>query len=90
MDWRVLQKTGIEITKRVLQKTLGNQCLTEKQLTAILVDAEVVVNSCPLVYVDEDVNSNVILRFLITTLSRRVIAYVTAPQHLAPGLVKMS
>ena len=41
---RVLKKT-------LLKKTLGNQYLTEKQLTTILVEAEAVVNSCPLVYV---------------------------------------
>ena len=40
----------VGITKRVLKKTLGNQYLTEKQLTTILVETEAVVNSCPLVY----------------------------------------
>ena len=51
----------VGITKRVLKKTLGNQCLTEKQLTTILVEAEAVVNSRPLVYVDEDINSSMVL-----------------------------
>ena len=41
--------------------TLGNQCLTEKQLTTILVEAEAVVNSRPLVYSDEDINSSMVL-----------------------------
>ena len=41
----------VGIRKRVLKKTLGNQYLTEKQLTTILVEAEAVVNSCTLVYV---------------------------------------
>ena len=44
-------KRLVGIRKRVLKKTLGNQYLTEKQLTTILVEAEAVVNSCTLVYV---------------------------------------
>ena len=48
-------------TKKVLEKTLGNQCLTEKQLTTTLAEAEAVVNSRPLVYVDEDINSSMVL-----------------------------
>ena len=36
------------IAKRVHKKTLGNQCLTEKQSTSILVEAETVANSRPL------------------------------------------
>ena len=39
------------IRKRVLKKTLGNQYLTEKQLTTILVEGEAVMNSGPLMYV---------------------------------------
>ena len=50
MDDRVYERL-VGIRKRVLKKTLGNQYLTEKQLTAILIEAEAVVNSCPLVYV---------------------------------------
>ena len=51
----------VGITKRALKKTLGNQCLTETQLTTILVEVEAVVNSPPLVYVDEDINSSMVL-----------------------------
>ena len=50
MDGRFYERL-VGIRKRVLKKTLGNQYLTEKQLTTILVEAEAVVNSCPLVYV---------------------------------------
>ena len=50
MDDRVYERL-VGIRKRVLKKTLGNQYLTEKQLTAILIEAEAVMNSCPLVYV---------------------------------------
>ena len=50
MDDRVYERL-VRISKRVLKKILGNQYLTEKQLTTILVKAEAVVNSCPLVYV---------------------------------------
>ena len=35
--------------------------MTEKQLTIILVETEAVVNSRPLVYVDEDINSSMVL-----------------------------
>jgi len=35
--------------------------LTEKQLSTILVEAEAVVNSCPLVCVDKDINSSMVL-----------------------------
>ena len=61
IQWRLIVKLApwmggfyerlVGIRKRVLKKTLGNQYLTEKQLTTILVEAEAVVNSCPLVYV---------------------------------------
>ena len=40
-------------------KPLGSQCLTEKQLVTVLTEA--VINSCPLVYVDDDINSSTIL-----------------------------
>ena len=51
----------VSITKRVLKKTLGDQCLIEKQLMIILAKAEAMVNSRPLVYVDEDINSSMVL-----------------------------
>ena len=50
MDDRVYERL-LGIRKRVLKKTLGNQYLTEKQLTTILVEAEAMVNFCP--YIDE-------------------------------------
>jgi len=39
----------VELTKRVIRKTLGKRCLTEKQLVTILAETEAVVNSRPLV-----------------------------------------
>ena len=51
------------IGKRALRKTLRSQCLTEKQLVTILTEA--VVNSRPLVYVDDDINSSMILTHTI-------------------------
>ena len=44
--------------KRVLRKTLGVSCLTPSQLTT---EVEVVVNSRPLVYVEDDINSNYVM-----------------------------
>ena len=51
----------VGLTKRALRKTIGNQCLTEKQLVTTLTETEAVVNSRPLVYVDDDINSSMIL-----------------------------
>ena len=48
----------IGLTKRALKKTIGKKCLTERQLATILTEAEAVLNSRPLVYVDDDINSN--------------------------------
>ena len=46
---------------RALRKAIGNQCLTEKQLVTVLTEVESVINSRPLVYVDDDINSSIII-----------------------------
>ena len=51
----------VGLTKRALRKTIGNQCLTDKQLVTILAEVESVVNSRPLVYVDDDINSSIVI-----------------------------
>ena len=51
----------VGITKRVLRKTLGANCFTITQLSTILTEAEAVVNSRPLVYVGNDINSGHVL-----------------------------
>ena len=51
----------VGITKRVLRKILSVSCLTLSQLTTILTEVEVVVNSRPLVYVGDDINSSHVL-----------------------------
>ena len=51
----------VGITKRSLRKTLGNERLTEKQLSTVLIEVEAIVNSRPLVYVDDDINSSTVL-----------------------------
>ena len=51
----------VGITKRVLRKILGVSCLTLSQLTTILTEVEMVVNSRPLVYVGDDINSSHVL-----------------------------
>ena len=51
----------VGITKRVLWKILGVSCLTLSQLTTILTEVEVVVNSRPLVYVGDDIDSSHVL-----------------------------
>ena len=53
----------VGVTKIVLCKTLGTNCLTLTQLSTILTEAEAeaVVNSRPLVYVENDINSGHVL-----------------------------
>jgi len=46
---------------RVLRKTLGANCLTLAQLSTILTEAEAVVNSRPLVFVESDIKSGHVL-----------------------------
>ena len=47
----------VGIVKRSLRKAIGKVCLTSEQLLTILKEAEAVINSKPLVYVGEDINS---------------------------------
>ena len=51
----------VGITKRALRKILGVNCFTLTQLTTILTEVEVVVNSRPLVYVADDIDSSHVL-----------------------------
>ena len=51
----------IGVVKRCLRKTIGKLCLTSEQLRTLLAEAEAVVNSRPLVYVGDDINSNICL-----------------------------
>ncbi len=47
------------VVKRSLRKSVGKRMLTLIQLQTVLKEIEAVVNSRPLVYVDDDVNSNI-------------------------------
>ena len=51
----------IGVLKRCLRKPIGKLCLTSEQLRTLLAEAESVVNSRPLVYVGDDINSNICL-----------------------------
>ena len=51
----------VGLTKRALRKTVGKRCLTEKQLITVLTEVEAVVNSQPLVYVDNNIKSSHVL-----------------------------
>ena len=46
----------VGITKRSLRKSLGKSKMDEQQLSTILVETEAVINSRPLVYVENDIN----------------------------------
>ena len=67
------------LTKRALRKILGSQFLTEKQLVTILTEA--VVNSRPLVYVDDDINSSMIL----TVTPSNFLSFHS--QHIFPNVL---
>ncbi|XP_061167953.1 uncharacterized protein LOC133176911 [Saccostrea echinata] len=47
--------------KRCLRKTMGKLCLTNKQMRTMLAEVEAVVNTRPLVYIGDDINSNITL-----------------------------
>ena len=51
----------VGLVKRSLRKAIGRICLTNEQLLTLLKEAEAVVNSRPLVYVGNDINSYVAL-----------------------------
>lgn len=51
----------VGLVKRSLRKAIGKICLTNEQLLTLLKEAEAVVNSRPLVYVGNDINSYVTL-----------------------------
>ena len=51
----------VGIVKRSLRKAIGKVCLSNEQLLTILKEAEAVINSMPLVYVGDDINSSITL-----------------------------
>ena len=51
----------IGLVKRSLRKAIGKLCLTYDQLLTILKEVEAVVNSRPLVYIEDDINSSMTL-----------------------------
>ena len=65
------------LTKRALHKTIGNRCLTEKQLVTVLAEVESVVNSRPLVYMDDDTLLITPLNFLSLSRQHFVPDYIT-------------
>ena len=65
----------VGLVKRSLRKSLGRRMLTLVQLQTLLKEAEAVVNSRPLVYLGDDINSYVALtpgHFLSLTPERGV------------------
>ena len=49
----------VELVKRTLRKAIGRTSLTNKQLLTVLKESEAVVNSRPLVYVGDDIQSHI-------------------------------
>ena len=54
-------KRLIGLVKRYLRKAIGKLCLTYDQLLTILKEVEAIINSRPLVYVEDDINSSITL-----------------------------
>jgi len=79
--WVGFYERLVGITRRTLMKTLGSWCLTEKQLSTILVEAEAVVNTRPLVYVDEDISSSIVATYTSWFLSLH-------SEHVIPDVVE--
>ena len=51
----------VGLVKRLLPKSIGKLCLTNEQLLTVLKESEAIVNSRPLVYIGEDINSGTTL-----------------------------
>ncbi|XP_045161003.1 uncharacterized protein LOC123525910 [Mercenaria mercenaria] len=51
----------VGLVKRSLRKTLGRKLLTLIQMTTVLKEIEAVINTRPLVYVGDDIDSNITL-----------------------------
>jgi hypothetical protein len=62
----------VGITKRSLRKSLGKSKVNEQQLATILVETEAVINSRPLVYVENDINSRALTPAHFLTLNYEV------------------
>ena len=60
MDGWFLRTTGW-LVKRTLRKAIGRTSLTNEQLLTVLKDSEPVVNSRPLVYDGNDIQSHITL-----------------------------
>ena len=78
----------IGLTKRALQKTIGTRCLTQRQLATVSTE----VNTRPLIYVDDDINSSAILTPMnfLSLHSNHVLPDLTEDDNLVYDISKKS
>ena len=88
-------KRLVRLTKRTLRKTIGTRSLTQRKLSTVLTEVEAVINSCPLVYVDADINSSMVLTpsHFLSLHSNHVIPDLTEeidPEFNVSGIISSS